>query len=38
MSLTGAQGIPKYKIGLGRGKVGRVGVGLVGVTFSFGLV
>jgi hypothetical protein len=32
ISFTGAQGVPKYKIGLGRGKGGRVGVGLVGVT------
>ncbi len=29
ISLTGAQGIPKDKIGLGRGKDGRVGEGLV---------
>jgi hypothetical protein len=33
ISFTGVlQGIPKYKIWLGRGKNGRVGVGLVGAT------
>ena len=32
MSFTEAQGIPKYMIGLGRGKDGRVGVELAGVT------
>lgn len=32
ISFTGTQGIPKYKIGLGRDSNGRVGVGLFGVT------
>ncbi len=36
ISLTGAQAIPVFKIGLGRRKGGRVVVGLVGVTDCVG--
>ena len=31
--FTGAQGVPKYKMRLGRGKDGRVGIGLLGATY-----